>query len=219
MIATGVDISRFGRMFMHGQPKTTAEYIQDSSRVGRDSRGPGIVFTLFNPNKPRDKSQYEQFQTYHSRIYSSVEPTSVTPFSIVARERALHAVFVGLIRSFSTDSLRENPTIENTDFKNISKVIKEIILDRVKKINRSEEHTSELQSRGHLVCRLLLEKKNILLTLGVTIFLGPYVSYYKMTKHHLALKKQRQLLYPEMTHDAFGQTACELPGRTHQAEE
>src|SRR5690625_7023826 len=27
-------------------------------------------------------------------------------------------------------------------------------------IQRSEEHTSELQSRGHLVCRLLLEKKN-----------------------------------------------------------
>src|SRR5690625_7031415 len=28
-------------------------------------------------------------------------------------------------------------------------------------IPRSEEHTSELQSRGHLVCRLLLEKKNL----------------------------------------------------------
>src|SRR5690625_6433709 len=27
-------------------------------------------------------------------------------------------------------------------------------------LGRSEEHTSELQSRGHLVCRLLLEKKN-----------------------------------------------------------
>src|SRR5690625_6783820 len=27
--------------------------------------------------------------------------------------------------------------------------------------NRSEEHTSELQSRGHLVCRLLLENKNL----------------------------------------------------------
>src|SRR5207253_10955764 len=27
-------------------------------------------------------------------------------------------------------------------------------------LSRSEEHTSELQSRGHLVCRLLLEKKN-----------------------------------------------------------
>src|SRR5690625_877907 len=30
--------------------------------------------------------------------------------------------------------------------------------------DRSEEHTSELQSRGHLVCRLLLEKKNGLIT-------------------------------------------------------
>src|SRR5690625_7051811 len=29
---------------------------------------------------------------------------------------------------------------------------------------RSEEHTSELQSRGHLVCRLLLEKKNTVTT-------------------------------------------------------
>src|SRR5437660_7288850 len=28
--------------------------------------------------------------------------------------------------------------------------------------SRSEEHTSELQSRGHLVCRLLLEKKKIM---------------------------------------------------------
>src|SRR5690625_6337646 len=28
-------------------------------------------------------------------------------------------------------------------------------------VGRSEEHTSELQSRGHLVCRLLLEKKNL----------------------------------------------------------
>src|SRR5437870_8232880 len=29
-----------------------------------------------------------------------------------------------------------------------------------RRLRRSEEHTSELQSRGHLVCRLLLEKKN-----------------------------------------------------------
>src|SRR5437870_11380527 len=31
---------------------------------------------------------------------------------------------------------------------------------RIRAEKRSEEHTSELQSRGHLVCRLLLEKKN-----------------------------------------------------------
>src|SRR5437870_6502409 len=34
--------------------------------------------------------------------------------------------------------------------------------------NRSEEHTSELQSRGHLVCRLLLEKKNTVVTSAPT---------------------------------------------------
>src|SRR5690625_5394595 len=35
---------------------------------------------------------------------------------------------------------------------------------------RSEEHTSELQSRGHLVCRLLLEKKNTILEKNGQLF-------------------------------------------------
>src|SRR5439155_18628698 len=35
--------------------------------------------------------------------------------------------------------------------------------------SRSEEHTSELQSRGHLVCRLLLEKKNIASSTAIRI--------------------------------------------------
>src|SRR5690625_6392454 len=35
-----------------------------------------------------------------------------------------------------------------------------VCADSGKRSPRSEEHTSELQSRGHLVCRLLLEKKN-----------------------------------------------------------
>src|SRR5690625_6815233 len=34
-----------------------------------------------------------------------------------------------------------------------------VVLAVVSIVARSEEHTSELQSRGHLVCRLLLEKK------------------------------------------------------------
>src|SRR2546429_6767100 len=44
----------------------------------------------------------------------------------------------------------------NMFFKNIR-----ISAITVKKLDRSEEHTSELQSRLHLVCRLLLEKKKI----------------------------------------------------------
>src|SRR5437870_11419421 len=37
---------------------------------------------------------------------------------------------------------------------------RELALMNAAVVQRSEEHTSELQSRGHLVCRLLLEKKN-----------------------------------------------------------
>src|SRR5207253_8553808 len=38
-------------------------------------------------------------------------------------------------------------------------LLTERVRPRLDKLGRSEEHTSELQSRGHLVCRLLLEKK------------------------------------------------------------
>lgn len=145
MIATGVDISRFGLMCIHGQPKTTAEYIQASSRVGRDPSGPGLVLTLYNSNKPRDKSQYEHFLTYHSRIYGSVEPTSVTPFTINVREKALHAIVIGLIRLFSsTPSLRTNANTNHTDFDKVSNIISKVILERIQTVNPDELQQADL---------------------------------------------------------------------------
>lgn len=136
MISVGVDIPRLGLMTVIGQPKTTSEYIQATSRVGRSKKGPGLVFTIYNCSKPRDRSHFEHFQEYHSKIYSKVEPTSVTPFSAPARERALHAILVGLIRFYATDQSAITP--RPFPQRDIIERVTQIIYDRVNLIDGEE---------------------------------------------------------------------------------
>ena len=77
MISVGVDVDRLGLMIIQGQPKTTAEYIQASSRVGR--KFPGLVVTHFNWTRSRDRSHYERFVPYHEAFYREVEATQRHP--------------------------------------------------------------------------------------------------------------------------------------------
>lgn len=105
MISVGVDVDRLGLMVMMGQPQAAAEYIQATSRVGR--KHPGLVVTLLNAARSRDRSHYEGFVGFHNALYRSVEASSVTPFSPRARDRGLHAVLVALAR-LSVEGLREN---------------------------------------------------------------------------------------------------------------
>lgn len=98
MISVGLDITRLGLMVVLGQPKSSSEYIQATSRVGRDRAKPGLVVTLLNIHKPRDRSHYERFESYHQTFYRSVEATSVTPTAPRALDRALAPALVGLIR-------------------------------------------------------------------------------------------------------------------------
>ena len=121
MISVGLDIVRLGLMVMFGQPKTSAEYIQATSRVGRDFERPGIVVTILNIHKPRDRSHYERFAAYHESFYRSVEATSVTPFSPRALDRGLAGTLVALARQGhlpmtvargATEILRERPKLD-----------------------------------------------------------------------------------------------------------
>jgi hypothetical protein len=98
MISVGVDIDRLGLMVVAGQPKTTSEYIQASSRVGRQRQWPGLVVTCFNLHKPRDRSHYERFTAYHESFYRFVEAQSLTPFSGPALDRGLAGTLVAMTR-------------------------------------------------------------------------------------------------------------------------
>ena len=112
MISVGVDIDRLGLMVVMGQPQATAEYIQATSRVGRQH--PGLVLTLYNAGRSRDRSHYESFPTYHAALYRQVESTSVTPFSPRARDRALHAVLLALART-AVPALRDNDAARDVE--------------------------------------------------------------------------------------------------------
>jgi len=107
MISVGIDVSRLGMMAVVGQPKTTSEYIQATSRVGR--KYPGLVVPIYHTGKPRDRSHYEHFRSYHASIYRQVEPTSVTPFATPVRERALHAILIALVRYRGSPDNRDRP--------------------------------------------------------------------------------------------------------------
>ena len=134
MISVGIDVARLNVMLMIGQPKLTSEYIQASSRVGRSF--PGVAFVQYDATKSRDRSHYERFRSYHESFYRFVEPTGATPFSRPARERALHAVLISIMRQMT--GMSEDKDAINFDkeyFEDTIRKIEGFVIERVKGIN------------------------------------------------------------------------------------
>ncbi|MFI8435892.1 helicase-related protein [Streptomyces sp. NPDC079020] len=137
MISVGVDVDRLGLMAVMGQPQTTAEYIQATSRVGR--RHPGLVAVMLNSNRSRDRSHYESFQHFHSALYREVESTSVTPFSSRSRERGLHAVVVALARILIPAARPDDGAGRIDEFRDeLDRIVRTALLARVQAVDPDE---------------------------------------------------------------------------------
>ncbi|MGI8492322.1 MAG: DISARM system helicase DrmA [Acidimicrobiales bacterium] len=114
MLQVGVDVQRLGTMVVTGQPKNTAEYIQATSRIGRDVERPGVVFTIYQWSRPRDLAHYEDFVHYHETFGARVEGLTTTPFSDRALDRGLTGVLVTCLRHSSPSAL-PNPAAGKVD--------------------------------------------------------------------------------------------------------
>jgi len=150
MISVGVDIDRLGLMTVMGQPQSASEYIQATSRVGR--RYPGLVVTILNAARSRDRSHYEAFRGFHSTLYRSVEPTSVTPFSPRARDRGLHAVLVAVARQ-EIPELRENDAAGNIiHSEDKVRAVAEAIVGRVQQVDPDQVEATR-RELDHVIAR------------------------------------------------------------------
>ncbi|HWR34383.1 MAG TPA: helicase-related protein [Clostridia bacterium] len=176
MISVGVDIPRLGLMVVNGQPKGISEYIQSTSRVGRGSVA-GLIVAVYNAGKARDRSHYETLRTWHRTLYREVDATSVTPFASRARDRALHAPLVALIRHFVAE-MRDNPQLRKNYEEAIDSFV-QLVVDR-----------SDLASQGEETSGTAADLKKILTRWAERIGLKRYWNDYKL-KESLLISAER----------------------------
>jgi hypothetical protein len=136
MISVGIDIERLNIMLVNGQPRNIAEYIQASSRVGRSH--PGLVVSLLDANRARDKSHFEHFIPFHQAFYKGVEPLSLTPFTESTLNKMLTTLAVAYVRVMEKGMAAQNAA------KDFSKEKLNGFRKRIKERFASEEYLLKL---------------------------------------------------------------------------
>ena len=147
MISVGLDIGRLGLMIVQGQPKTAAEYIQATSRVGREGQKPGLVVTLLNIHKPRDRTHYEQFRSFHQSFYRAVEATSVTPFAPRALDRALAATLVAALRHVEPNLTPNNAANDVADHEDVYQRVRRALEAKMQSAGQDDETVQRCLAR------------------------------------------------------------------------
>lgn len=115
MISVGLDVSRFNTIVMNSMPRNTAEYIQASSRVARNDLG--LVLTVHHPFRARDLSHYEKFIEFHEKMYSYVEPISITPFTKKAVDKFMPLYVATIVRHLFEEFANRNSARNITEDK------------------------------------------------------------------------------------------------------
>ena len=153
MVSVGLDVPRLAVMVVNGQPLTTGEYVQATSRVGRGD-APGVVVANYYRHQARSLSHYERFRPYHESFYRFVEPGSVTPCTFQVRRRALHAALVIAVRH-AIGRLNGNKAAgcfdcEAADIGTVVSALKERIRRAcLEKADEAGEHLDQLVAKWH----------------------------------------------------------------------
>jgi len=153
IIEVGIDIPRLSLMTILNQPKNTSQYIQTSGRVGRTKDKPGLIFTVYSPLRPRDRSHYEKFTSYHQRLHSLVEPTSVTPFSDAAISKLISGAFFMYlsvykpIDFFDDNQFSDFPEKEFEEFSKILRRRNDLVIEDLGLTNNLEFYLSGIKRK------------------------------------------------------------------------
>ncbi|MDR3218512.1 MAG: hypothetical protein LBU22_05950 [Dysgonamonadaceae bacterium] len=161
MFSVGIDIKRLNVMLMNGQSKNIAEYIQASSRVGRDYKG--IVINLLDANRSREKSYFENYVAFHNAYYKFVEPLSVTPFTEIALDKALASLLICFVRhkkGLYKDERKNEPS-QVIEYKGDYEELKTFLKERIKNTQQQQYAIERLEKLSKNWLEKIQENSNL----------------------------------------------------------